>query len=312
MSVTADVRTVSDVPAPAEVAARAVSRYRGHHDGYRLTGGYIAAPFVVTAALARDADLTRGLNGILGFDLAELHGGIGPVNAWTVSSFCSPDEGLIAGVDLLTSSRPDDSFYLFSVPGHDGEPIPAHAMYPTLDATAALLGRWQIRDAAFVPFAMKTAKAEGPAVLTAALAIGIPADTSQARLFMEDPDAETPAAYYDRLASPASEPLPGPAAGRRPLPPADPNALPDRISPWYKHARLKAAARSVTRIGAQRGRVFEKILVGADFTVVPEGYVGCAMAAVAYLQIAQDAVPAGGPARLVDMSLDQWRAECNA
>lgn len=312
---TEDVRTVSGTPRPAEVIAQAVSRYPHHHDGYRLTGAYIAAPFVVTVARPPVPGLTGTLSGILGFDRAEAQADVGPVNAWTVSSFCGPDEGLIAGVDLLTSGSPD-SLYLFSVPGHDGELIPVHAMSPALDAAAALLRGWQIREGAFVPFAMKHVKAEGPAVLTAALAIGIPADPSQARLFMEDPDTETPAAYYDRLADAAALPLTGSGGrnGCRIQRPDDPHALPDQISPLYKQARLRAAAQSVAEIGAQRSRQFTSILVGADFTLVPDGHVGCAMAAVPYLQIAQSAVPEGAdgpdPALLLDMSLDQWLAAC--
>jgi hypothetical protein len=310
MNVAAEERTATGGPDPATIIAQAISPYPHHHDGYRLAGEYVAVPFVVTAERPTVPELTRALTAILGFDLAEMHAGIGMVNAWTVSSFCGPD-GLIAGIDLLTSGSPDD-FYTFSMPGGDGETIPVHAMYPTLDASAALRHRWEIRDGAFVPFAMKQVTAEGPAVLTAALGIGIPADPGQARLFMEDPDAEAPAAYYERLAAAASRRLPGASngTGGRPSPPADPDALPDQVSPWYKHARLKAAAQSVAEVGAQRGRPFAKILAGAEFTVVPEGHVGCSMAAVAYIKLAQGCVPAGGPAQLIGMSLDRWLAEC--
>ena len=311
MNNVAEKRTATGGPDPATIIAQAISPYPDHHDGYRLSGGYVAVPFVVAAERPTAPELTRGLSAILGFDLAEVQAGIGMVNAWTVSSFCSPDDGLIAGIDLLTSGSPGD-FYTFSVPGCGGQTIPVHAMYPTLDASAALRHRWEIRDGAFVPFAMKHVTAEGPAVLTAALGIGIPAGPGQARLFMEDPGAEAPAAYYDRLAAAASRPLPGASngTGGRPSPPADPDALPDQVSPWYKHARLKAAAQSVAEVGAQRGRPFAKILAGADFTVVPEGHVGCSMAAVAYIKLAQSCVPAGGPAQLIGMSLDQWLAEC--
>ncbi len=308
MDLTVDKPAVSTRPDPAEVITQAISRYPDHHDGYRLTGGYVAAPFVVTAERLAVPELTGALSAILGFDLAEVQAGIGPVNAWTVSSFCGPDDGLIAGIDLLPSGRPDD-FYLFSVPRHDGEMIPVYAMHPTLNAAAALLHRWQIRDGAFVPFAMKHVTAEGPAVLTAALGIGVPADSSQARLFMEDSAADTPAAYYERLAAAAGA-LPGvsPGSGRGTQPPQLPRALPDRVSSSYKQARLKAAARSVAEIGAQRGRLFAQIFVGADFTLVPDGHVGCAMAAAAYLQIARSAVPAGGPPELLNMTLEQWLA----
>jgi hypothetical protein len=294
LSVTDHALTVSELPGPAEVIARAVSRHRHHHDGYRLTGGYITTPFVVTAERPTAPGLAKTLSAILGSDLAEALAGIGPVNAWTVSSFCGPDEGLIAGVDLLTPRRPDD-LYLFSVPGHDGGMIPVHAMQPPLDASAALPGGWPIRGGAFVPFAMKHVQADGPAVLTAALAIGIPADPSQARLFMEDPDAMPPAACHEHLADVAAGQFPGtggPGAGW-PQRPADPDALPDWISPACRNSRLWAAARSVAEIGAQRGRQFARILVGADFTLVPEGHVGCAMSAVACLQIARSAVPEG-------------------
>ena len=73
---------------------------------------------------------------------------------------------------------------------------------------------------------------------------------------------------------------------------------------------LKAAAQSVTEVGAQRDRPFAKILAAADCTLVPEGHIGCAMAAVAYIRLAQWCVPAGGPAQLIGMSLRQWLAEC--
>ena len=300
-------------PDPAKVIGQAISPYPDHHDGYRLTGGYVATPFVVAAARPTVPELTKALNAILGFDLAEVLAGIGLVNAWTVSSFCGPDEGLIAGVDLLASGSPDSS-HIFSVPRADGEPVPVHATSPALDASAALLGGWEFRDGAFVPFALKQVTAEGPVVLTAALGIGIPADPGQGRLFMEDPDAETSAAYHERLAAAASQPPAGTGNGtcRRPSPLADPDTLPDRVSPWNRRARLKAAARSVLEIGAQRRRTFATIFAGADFAVVPEGHVGCAMAGVAYIRLAQRAVPAGGPARLLGMSLDEWLDECRS
>ena len=309
MNVTVEEQAVTGGPDPATIIAQAISPYPDHHDGYRLTGGYVAVPFVVAAERRTMPELTRALNAILGFDLAEIQAGIGMVNAWTVSSFCGPD-GLIAGVDLLTSDSPDD-FYIFSV-SQDGEMVPVHAMYPTLDASAALLQGWEIQDGAFVPFAMKHVTVEGPAVLTAALGIGIPGVPGQARLFMEDPDTEAPAAYHERLAGAASQPLPGAGDGAscRPLPPGDPDALPGRVSPWYRQARLRAAAQSVAAVGAQRSRRFAKILAGADCTLVPEGHVGCAMAAVAYIRLAQCCVPAGGPAQLIGMSLRQWLAEC--
>jgi hypothetical protein len=285
-------------PGPAEL-----SPYRRHHDGYRLSGAYVAAPFTAAEVRPATADMSAGLSAILGFDLAETAAGVGLVNAWTVSSFCGPDEGLILGVDLLPGNS-WDSYYLFSVPRHDGEPVPVHAMFPALDAAEAMLHRWAFRDGAFVPFAMKHVTVPGPAVIGAVLGIGIPADPGQARLFMEDPAADSPAGYHDRLAADAG------AAGRRITPPADRDALPGRISPFYQHARLKAAARSVIEIGRQRGRLFSRVLVGGKFALVPDGHVGCAMAAAAYLRFAQEAIPAGGPARMLTMTCQQWLAEC--
>ena len=132
MTVAAETRTVAGQPDPAAVIAQAISPYPDHHDGYRLTGGYVAVPFVVTAERPTMPELDKVLNAILGFDLAEARAGIGMVNAWTVSSFCGPD-GLIAGIDLLTSDSADD-FYMFSVPRGDGGMVPVHAMDPTLDA----------------------------------------------------------------------------------------------------------------------------------------------------------------------------------
>jgi histidine decarboxylase len=290
-------------PDPAEVIAGAVSPYRNYHVGFRGSGSYIAAPFTVAVVRPAERDLTAGLNRILGFDLAEARAGVGLVNAWMVSSFCSPDEGAIPGVDLLPCSS-CDSCELFSVLRHDGEMIPVHPMYPALDAAAAMLHHWEFRDGSFVPFAMKNTTVTGPAVIGAVLGIGIPADPAHARLFMEDPAADTPAGYYELLAADAE------AHGRRIRPPADRDALPGRISRFYRRARLRAAARSVIEIGAQRGRLFSRVLVGGDFAIVPEEGVGCAMAAAAYLQFAQQAIPSGGPAQMVDMTCKEWLADC--
>jgi histidine decarboxylase len=291
------------LPDPAEVIAGAVSPYRNHHVGFRGTGSYLAAPFTVAVVRPAEPDLTPGLNRILGFDLAEAIAGVGLVNAWRVSSFCSPDEGLIPGVDLLPCST-RDGCELFSVRRHDGEMIPVYPMYPALDAAAAMLHHWDFRDGAFVPFAMKNTTVTGPAVIGAVLGIGVPADPAQARLFMEDPAADTPAGYYERLAADAE------VHGRRIRPPADRDALPGRISRFYRRARLRAAAKSVIEIGAQRGRLFSRVLVGGEFAIAPEGHVGCAMAAAAYLQFAQQAIPAGGPAQMLDMTCKEWLADC--
>ena len=118
---------------------------------------------------------------------------------------------------------------------------------------------------------------------------------------MEDPFACSPGEYYDFLLGHGHQAAPRP----------DHRAvLPGRIWPWFKHDRIRAAAQSVVNIGTQRGRLFNSVWVGSAFTLVPEGHIGTALAAAAYIQLARDAIPGGDPARLAAMTLREWESAC--
>ena len=286
----------------AEVITRAVSRYQAHHDGYRLSGGYVAAPVLVASARPASEDLTVGLNDILGFALAEVIGGIGPGQRLDREAHSAdPTMALILGLDLLRADLPEAYRYSGSVQRHDGQAVPVYGLDPALDAASTLLRGWDIRDGAFVPVAVKHVTLPGPAIVGSVLAVGVPEDPARARLFMEDPFACSPGEYYDFLLGHGHQAAPRP----------DHRAvLPGRICPWFKHDLIRAAAQSVVDTGTQRGQLFNSVWVGGAFTLVPEGHIGTALAAVAYIQLARDAIPGGDPARLAPMTLREWESAC--
>jgi len=263
---------------PADVIRRAVSPHPGHHVGYPLHGGYIAAPVVI--ADVQPASPDEALDAIYGFDACEALAGIGLVNLFTISSFCGPDDGLVAGIDILA---PGDAarFRLGFADRHDGQRIPAYAMDEALDASAALLHSRAFRDGSFLPCAMKQARIAGPAVAGAVLAVGVPQDPRRARLFMEAPFA-FPCRVRD---------LPGRQMTRS----------------AFLRERLMRVAASVTRIGRQRGVLYREAWAGGIAVPVPEGMIGTSLAAVPYFQPAGEIMPED-PADLLTMTYAQWRS----
>ncbi|MGH3194218.1 MAG: histidine decarboxylase, pyruvoyl type [Streptosporangiaceae bacterium] len=266
------------LPHPADVIRRAVSPYPGHHVGYPLTGGYVAAPVVVTDVQAASAD--EELGAIYGFDACEVLGGIGLVNLFVISSFCGTDDGLVAGIDIL-APQDAEQFRVGVVARHDGERIPVYTMDEVLEASAALLHSRAFRDGSFLPCAMKQARIAGPAVVGAVLAVGVPEDPRRARLFME-----APFSYRCR-----AQDLPGR----------------QMTSSVFLRERLMRAAASVTRIGRQRGVLYREAWVGGIAVPVTDGHVGTSLAAVPYVQLARQVVPED-PADLLAMTYPQWHS----
>lgn len=271
--------TVIAAPAgmTAGVIRRAVSPYAGHHVGYPLSGGYIAAPVIVTDVQPASHD--EALDAIYGFDACEALAGIGLVNLFTISSFCGPDDGLVAGIDLLAPADPG-RFRIGFTGRHDGHRIPVYSMEETLEAAGALLHSRAFRDGSFLPCAMKQARIAGPAVAGAVLAVGVPEDPRRARLFME-----APFAY--------------------PCPTPD---LPGRqvTSSAFLRERLMRVAASVARIGRQRDVLYRAAWVGGAAVPVAEDMIGTSLAAVPYFQLARETVPED-PADLLTMTYPQWR-----
>lgn len=266
------------LPQPADVIRRAVSPYYGHHIGYPLRGGYIAAPVVVADVQLASTD--EELGAIYGFDACEALSGIGLVNLFVISSFCGPDDGLVAGIDFLAPQDPEQ-FRVGVVARHDGERIPVYTMDDALEASAALLHSRAFRDGSFLPCAMKQARIAGPAVVGAVLAVGVPEDPHRARLFME-----APFSYRCR-----AQDLPGR----------------QMTSSVFLRERMMRAAASVTRIGRQRGVLYRETWVGGVAVPVTDGYVGTSLAAVPYVQLARQVVPED-PADLLAMTYPQWRS----
>jgi hypothetical protein len=262
----------------AEVIRRAISPYPSHHVGYPLHGGYIAAPVVITDVQPASED--EALDAIYGFDACEALAGIGLVNLFTISSFCGPDDGLVAGIDILAPQEAGQ-FRAGFAGRHDGQRIPVYAMDQTLEAAAALLHSRAFRDGSFLPCAMKQARIDGPAVVGAVLAVGVPEDPRRARLFME-----APFAYACRARD-----LPGR----------------QMTSSVFLRERLMRAAASVTRIGRQRGVLYREAWVGGTAVPVTEGMIGTSLAAVPYFQPARETVPED-PADLLTMTFPQWRS----
>ena len=234
----------------------------------RPDSAYVAAPLLAfgDSPLLASASLSR----TVAFDRAEAAGAnVTQTNMVRVSSFNGPD-GLLLGHDVL----PCDPVRSGLAPGRP-EALDAE---PLLGATRALLGtvdepRFPIRPGQHLLCAYKEHFVEGPGLMYAAFAIGVPEDRERdADLFMEDVgvfDAhEDEEAQRRRLAG----------------------------------ALLDSAALVGENLRVRYGRVYVAVRVRR----VPEGSVGCALAAAPYLQLARLAVPDDGLDALARMSPPEW------
>ena len=260
---------------PLEVRAgilrRAIGPYPEHCAASPGTpgAGYAACPSVHAVIRAR-GDFSRRVEGILGFDAAEVEGYFSGINASKVSSFCGPDDGLLPGLDLLPPEWLD-GYYSGTLERSDGVPVPIYALTPVQEASAALLGAYRPRPASFMRCALVYETLPGPAVVGAALAIGIPEDRARhACLFMEEAIAD-PLSWRPRW-----WPWPGPWRGH------------GEITPFHLRHVINMMARSVLAQGDQAGVPYARIYAGAVARRVPRGCYGTGLVGIPYVQLPRD------------------------
>lgn len=229
---------------------------------------YVAAPLLAfgTAPLLASASLSR----TVAFDRAEAaEANVTQTNMVRVSSFNGPS-GLLLGHDVLPSGIEPSRLAPDRPEACDAGPLFA--------ATRSLFGTVGARRFPAMPgqhllCAYKEAFLEGPGLMYAAFAIGLPEDRGRdADLFMEDVGA------LDSEEDAESQ--------RRAL--AD--ALLDSAALVGENLRVRYAC----------------VLVGVRVHAVPEGSVGCALAAAPYVQLARAAVPEEGAEALGRLSPQEW------
>ncbi len=271
-----------------DVVHGAIGPFSDHCDGYGNPGatglGYIT---VLTLETGRGQnDLDEVLNGIVAFDNAEASGTyIGQINMIQASSF-NGSNGAIWGYDVAQADAIAHGGLkaLFTKSLFNGTTVPVYPIEPLLDAGRRLFGvvdkkRYPMLPGSHIVSANKTLTAIGPTVLWCALAMAIATErTKDATLFMED-------------------------CGKAPLM----ESQESRQSFFSKV--LHDMAESINRIAENQGTRYKEIFVGYKAQYVPEGSTGNALVAIPYVVLAKNAVPAGGPARLLDLTITEWEKD---
>jgi len=266
---------------PAAILSRAIGPWPTRCAGYPPTsvGGYVAAPMLIAVTRPIDTRLSADGDDAVTVNLARETVGLAEVNATPAPRWCGPS-GLLTGVDLLRPPSPPDR--LTTLVGDSGASVPVFYLDPVIAAAGALLGTFPVFPGEHTPCMQFHGLVEGPAVVGAVLAIGIPEDRrGEAAVFMET-------VITDRK----------PSAAALPAGPLGTSDLADRA---------EQAAWSVLVVGVQGGRRYREIYVGAAAVPVLPGWKGTGMVAVPYLRLPVAAVPV--PAEMMlEMPLPEWLA----
>ena len=263
----------------AETISGAIGPYEEFCDGYgnpgALGSGYVTVlKLEIGEALLGEMD--EVLADIVSYDSAETTGTyIGQINAITASSFCGPGNA-IWGYDIATNRQIANGSLLpiFYQARSDAVDVPVYPLEPLLTAGQKLLGtrdhrRFPIIPGASVICALKSRSVKGPNSVWAALAVAIAEDRSKdAHLFIEDVGEAIPAAD-------------------------------ESAREFYLDLLLKKIALSILRCGENSQVRYKEIFIGYKHAWIEAGYVGCALACVPYLVLAQKAIPTAGPASLL-------------
>jgi histidine decarboxylase len=201
----------------------------------------------------------------------------------TASSFCGINGALwgyhLAVADEIANNTLQPMYYQ-SQPG--GPDIPVYPVYPLLDAAQRLFGtepqrRFPPMPGAHVICANKSATQKGPTWLWSAIAIAICDDReAQANLFIEDADS-----YGDQYTTE------------------------DQVISFLEQAQ-HAVTNSIALCGQDQGVLFNKIFVGYKYIYADVNQVGCALTCAPYVVLARNAIPAEGPASILNMTISQW------
>lgn len=271
----------------AETVSGAVGPFAGCCDGYGNPGatglGYVNV-MKLEIGQAPVGEMDEVLAHIVSYDNAETTGTyIGQINAVTASSFCGP-RGLLWGYEVARALEIAEGALppLMYQSRSDGKEIPVYPLDPLLAAGEKLLGtrdrrRFPIMPGALVACALKSRLVKGPNSAWAALAVAIAEDrTRDAHLFIEDVG----------------------------------EAVPVTEEAWARESCLdrlmEKLALSIVRCGEHSQVRYKEIFLGYKHAWIEAGYVGCALACVPYLVLAQQAIPPSGPTALLSLTLPEW------
>jgi len=271
---------------PAEIISGFIGPFENFCDGYGNPGGRGSGYVTVLKLEIGEAllgEMDEVLAEIVSYDSAETTGTyIGQINAITASSFCGPG-GALWGYDIAPDRQIADGSFLpiFYQTRGDGVDIPIYPLEPLLTAGQKLLGtrdhrRFPIIPGAAVICALKSHSVKGPNSVWAPLAVAIAEDHSKdAHLFIEDVGEAIPAAD-------------------------------ETAREFYLDQLLKKIAFSILRCGDNSQVRYKEIFIGYKHAWIEAGYVGCALACVPYVVLAQKAIPPSGPASLFSLTLPEW------
>ncbi len=285
------------LPLP-EVVDGAVGPFGPYCMGY-MNPGASGSGYIASMKLSVDkvdvAGLDPGTEGIVSYDRCEKDDAyIGQINMLTASSFCGVNGALwgyhLAKADavaggglepLFTYPRPGDPERL---PGQ--EPVPVYPAGPLLDAAVRLFGRMDKHGdgesdrrrfppmpGAHVICANKDASQRGPGYVWSAIGVAIADDrNAAANLFIEDTGFQNSWADMDA----------------------------------FMKATVHAIAKSMILCGQDQNVLFKEIFAGGKWIECGQDEWGCALACAPYVILARDAIPTGGPAEILDMTISDW------
>ncbi len=245
--------------------------------------GYISTLKLSTGIVSMKG-LDEGTEGIVSYDRCEKNDAyIGQINMLTASSFCGVN-GAVWGYHLAIADEIMNGtlkpMYYQSEP--IGRQIPVYPVQPLLNCAMRLFGvdlqrRFPPMPGAHVICANKSATKKGPTWVWAALALAIAQDRNlAANLFIEDCDN-----YGNQ------------------------NTTREQMIQLLEQ-RQRSVTQSMIMCGADQKVLYSKIFSGYVFQFAPADHVGCALTCAPYVLLAKKAIPTGGPASMLNMSISQW------
>lgn len=247
--------------------------------------GYISTLKLSTGVVSMQG-LDAGTEGIVSYDRCEKNDAyIGQINMLTASSFCGVN-GAVWGYHLAVADEIANGslkpMYTQNEPG--GRAIPVYPVQPLLKCAMRLFGtdlqrRFPPMPGAHVICANKSATIAGPTWVWSALALAIAQDRNiAANLFIED------AGNYGGLSTP----------------------WPDVQA--YLERMLRSVTKSMIMCGVDQKVLYSKIFAGYAYQFTPADHVGCALTCAPYVLLAKKAIPTGGPASILNMTISQWES----
>ena len=270
----------------SQVVNGAIGAFDDYCTGFLNPGatglGYIATLKLSVGMVKANTDI--GLEEIVSYDRAEKDDAyVGQINVITASSFCGLN-GAIWGYHLAKADQLINGNVkpIKILKRHDNHEVPLLPIEPLLNATERLFGTAEKRrfpplPGSMVMCATKNRTIEGPTKVWCAIALAIAENREKdANLFVED------AGDTQHF-------------GQVPL-----NNIKENIG------------EAILLCGENQDVKYEKIFFGVKESMIPDGYVGCALACAPYITIAKNAIPKGYvTADLLNMSISDWENKLN-